>query len=218
MSTFSGKDGLLVLGGYVDGSPLAQGSVASAAATMNIDAVSASLYGCILTGDTFAFATGAGTYTVTNGPYLIASGSCTAITFTPVNATVVADNAAITFTARTVLNATRWSWTGKVAALDDTVLSDLWRSSTGGLASWTGEGEAWLDSGDAVQAALLTNVASATNTVTARPCTFRVGSIRQFYGSGVITSLVVTDEVGALVKVTFALTGDGSIIRNWSGT
>lgn len=214
MATYSGISGQFAVGGVVDGSPLVNGTLAAAGATLAIDAATASLYGVLRTGDTFALnVAGTVTRTVTGGPYVIASGSVTAVTFSPaLTGTATYDNVAITYNSNSVGNITRAELNADVEALDATAIGTVWRATVGGRATWTGRAEAWIDTGDAKQAALVTNAASTVPTTTALALVLKVGAGQYFYGSAIVRRPQVVVAVGPLTKITFDFTADGSLL------
>jgi hypothetical protein len=156
--TDRGQDGLLSLGGYLDGSPLLNGALTEGLTQMDIDATS--LKGVVIVGDTFTIAgeSGSPTHTVTNGPfYVTVANEVNNIDFTPgIAAGGVANNAAVTFTSHSIAEITAWSLDEvTIEQADDTVKGDTHRTFKGGLASWRGSATALLDYGDADQATLI---------------------------------------------------------------
>lgn len=220
MTTYRGMDGFLSFGGVLvaTAGPLVNGALIAGATSLNLDGTN--LTGVLVTGDTFTLAGEAGTpvHTVTGGPYVAAGNAIAGVTFTPaIAAGGVADNAAISFTTNSVSEARLWNVNASKATLDTTKLGDQWQGNRGGIASWSGSGEAFLDYGDPRQAAMIDRLLSATPSADVPGVLFGTGSRKQWYAAAVLTGLTIAGAaVGELFRVTFTFTGSGSLLPNWN--
>jgi hypothetical protein len=226
MATFRGVDGFLAVGGghlQANAAPkLAQAE--NAGATTVILNASVSLVGVVMAGDTFTIAGEAGSpvHTVSGGPYLASGNSVGPITFSPqIAAGGVAQNAVVTIAATSIAEARLWTLTSGVDVLETTKFGTAgWKEFRGGLAEWSGTGEAHLDYGDLKQKALIDKLSGANPSDTANAAVFGVlpsaTVLKQFYGSMTLTQMQLGANVNDLVRVTFQFRGVGAINIDWT--
>lgn len=227
MSTYRGLDGFLAVGGVLSGAgapPKLNGALAQGATSMNIDGNGSTLVGVVVAGDTFTIAgeTGSPVHTVTGTTFRTAvANAITGITFTPAIAVGgVADNAVVTFTSSSVVEAKAHTLNATQEVLDTTKFQDKWRTVKGGLAQWVGTGTAHLDKGDPKQSAIIDAIVAATPGFALNGVLFGLQlistTVKQFYGGVVVSGMSVTAERGAIVEVTFNFEGTGEVLPNWA--
>lgn len=103
-----------------------------------------------------------------------------------------------------------WSVDVEVDMLDDTALSDSWKSNISGLKGWSASVEVCWDMSDTSQAAFNSAVLAGT-TVAVKLYT---NSTNYYSGTAYVSSMSVEDPVDDLVTATFELTGDGTLSYN----
>lgn len=219
MSNLRGQDGGLILGGLLVGTPLVDGALNAGETTMDIDA--ASLTGVVIIGDIFTLAgeSGSPTHTVTGGPFYVAAANAIAsITFsTVIAAGGVANDAAVSFASNSVAEIRAWDLVAELEMIDDTVKGDTHRTFKGGLAKWNGSATAWLDYGDAEQAALIDAIASDPPDGTIAGLMFQAASGKTWYGAAELMNFTTESPEGtALVPVTFNFQGSGQVLPDWT--
>ena len=222
MATYRGMDGYLALGGYIVGTANPRVTAARTAGdtTLTVGAT-VTLYGVIMPGDTFTLGGEAGSpvHTVTGAaPYVSAANTIGPITFSTVIAaggTLI--NATFNLASSSIANAKMHEITTALEVMDASVFSTTWKNFVGGIGSWTGRGEAWLDYGDPPQKEFLDALVAAQ--ATASGVIFGINptaGVKQFYGLAIFTGATVGAQIGALISVTFTFTGSGTILPNWN--
>jgi hypothetical protein len=221
MATRRGQDGLLVLGGKLQGAPLVDGVVASAAATLTVDG--SQLYGTVAVGDIFVV-DGDGINRTVSGSVVRAASThhVSAVTFTPSATAGFANNATVTFQSNSIGELTRWSLDNvEIELIEDTAKGDTTKTYKGGYVNWNGSAAARLDYGDTKQAELIDMIASGSPDGTIATLVFVVedvtlGDLKTFYGSAYLTNFSVTSPEGSsIVEVTFAFQGVGDLSTDW---
>lgn len=221
MATVRGQDGLLILGGKLQGAPLVAGAVASAAATVSVDG--SQLYGLVAVGDIFVVDGDGINRTVTGSVVRAAStNAVSAITFTPSATAGFGNNVTVTFNSNSIGELTRWSIDSvEQELIEDTVKGDTTKTYKGGYVNWNGSAAARLDYGDTKQAELIDMLASGSPDGTIATLMFVVedvtlGDLKHLYGSAYLTSFSITSPEGSsIVEVTFAFTGVGDLSTDW---
>ena len=138
------------------------------------------------------------------------------ITFTPaIAAGGVGDNAAVTFTANSVAQVTKWDCAVDLEVVQQGFMGLHWLKTAGGFGKWSGSAEVALDYGDAKQAKFVDAIATASPPGVPVGLVLRSATSKQLYGSAVPNGLRITQTVGALVTVAFKFTGDGAILADW---
>lgn len=210
MATYRGTDGHVTKGGYLYGTPLVMGAVASAAATVTIDGTT--LVGVLMVGDIFTVAGGANR-TVTVGD--VASTNAVTVQFTPAATVGFAKNATVAFTAQSLAQVTAWSVDTERAELDTTVMGATASSYDLDIVQWSGNATVLFDYDDTEQAALLDQALAGTSP-TAIAVTFGVTNGRLLYGSALVTNASIQTQRGAIVTASLSLRGTGAPGVAWA--
>lgn len=221
MATYRGQDGLLVLGGRVQGLPLVAGAVASAAGSVIVDGTV--LVGILAVGDIFEVDGDGIDRTVTGSVVRLVATNSVSFTFTPLATVGFANNATVTFTSNSVAELTSWSIDEAAAEMiEDTVKGDTYRTYKFGYVNWRGSASARLDYGDTKQAALIDMIASGSPDGTIATLAFvvaegAVGELKMLYGAAYLTNFSVTSPEGSsIVDVTFNFQGTDALATNWN--
>lgn len=214
MATYRGQDGILVLGGFLTGTILVNGAVASLGTTVNFDA--ASLVGILMPGDQFQV--GANVYTVTSGPHVASLNALTGVTFTPGAVGGFADNAPVTFLTNSMAQTQTEGITSQIDILDTTGQGDNFRTCRGGRKRHSITGEALLDYDDPPQASLIDAVLSGTSEgiFASLFVGFTRNTMRDFYGAGKLSQVQVQEPVDRLAMLTFTFQVDGNLRLSWT--
>jgi hypothetical protein len=222
MANYRGQDGLLVLGGKLQGSPLVAGAVASAAATVTVDG--SVLVGVLAVGDVFVVDGDGINRTVSGTTVRVASTNVvSAITFTPSATAGFANNATVTFTSNSIGEITAWTIdTVEQELIEDTVKGDTTRTYKGGYVNWNGSATARLDYGDAKQGALIDLITGGSADGTIATLVFQVeagavGEQKILYGAAYLTSFSVNSPEGSsIVDASFNFQGRGDLGVDWN--
>lgn len=227
MSNYRGLEGFLAIGGVLTGTgapPKLNGALTIGNTSMNIDGNGSQLVGVVVAGDTFTIAgeTGSPVHTVTGGPFYVAAANAIAgITFTPGIATGgAADNAVVSFVSSSVVEAKAQTLNVSQQILETTKFQDKWRGVKGGLAQWSGNGTAWLDKLDAMQAKIIDALVATTPAPSLNGVLFgfQTGAavLKQMYGGVIVSGIAMTADKGSLIEVTFNFEGTGTLLPNWT--
>lgn len=220
MSAFRGSVGFVAQGGVQDGSPQTDGAVAQGANQATLDGGGGGLTGVILEGDTFTVAGDAQVYTVTSDVVIGAStANEVTVEFTPGVQPSGGwdDNTAVTFSANSVAEVTRWEATPERPYINTTVLGDSARTGTLDIPEWSGSLRMLLDDADDQQSNLLNEVHEngAIQNLGAA-LVIEESPSKQVYGHIVATSAVVTAERGAMVEVEVSFNGEDAVAIDWN--
>lgn len=214
MATYRGSDGLVHQGGATVGTPLVQGAVAQGVTSATLDG--ADFNGVVRPGDTFTVAGDAQDYTVQAGG--VVTGNAVAITFSPAVQPGAGweDNAEVSFAANTVGEVTGWEAEVSRAPIDRTVQGSEATRYTLDVPEWRGTLRAFLDYGDAEQAAVLNQLLAGSIPV-AQALTLRVAPGKVLWGDALLTNGRVTSQRGPqLVEVQADFVGNGSASFDWN--
>jgi hypothetical protein len=222
MANYRGQDGLLVLGGKLQGAPLVAGAVASAAATVTVDG--SVLIGVLAVGDIFEVDGDGISRTVSGTAVRVASTNVvSAITFTPSATAGFANNATVTFTSNSIGELTAWSIDSvEQELIEDTVKGDTFKTYKGGYVNWTGSATARLDYGDTKQAELVDMIATGSPDGTIATLVFlveegAVGAQKMLYGAAFLTNFTVNSPEGSsIVEASFNFQGRDDLATNWN--
>jgi hypothetical protein len=215
MSNYRGQDGLLVLGGELQGTARAGSAYVTSVSEIAVTGGGSTLTGVVMVGDIFTIASGTA-YTVTGAFYDVTANAIATLAFTPVIATAVASNATITFQSNSLAELTVWSLDTSIDLIEDTVKGDKHKTYLGGIASWSGSAGAYLDYDDTEQASLIDEIAAGTPDGTVAALMLRVNTGKFFYGAAELSNFAVTSPEGsALVTVTFNFQGSGQLYTDW---
>jgi len=211
-----------VLGGYLRGSPLVDGAVASAGATVTVDGTV--LQGIVAVGDVFVVDGDAINRTVTGTAVRIASTNhVSGITFTPAATVGFATNVTVTFASNSVAELRSWSLDeASLEMVDVTRKGHTHRQHKGAIGTWSGSASAYLDYGDTVQAELIDKLASGTPTLTSGTLGFVIEGTaavpsKMLYGSVILSNFAISSPEGsAVVEVTFNFQGTDALATDWN--
>lgn len=224
MATYKGHSGALVLGGNIDGAPLVQGAVASAAGSMTVDG--SVLVGLLVVGDIFEVDGDGIDRTVTGTAIRAVSTNSVTFTFTPSATAGFANNATVTFTSNSIAEITSWSInSAEIEYVEDTVKQDTVKTFKAALpAVWTGTATAYLDKDDTEQSDLINMIATASPDGTIACLVMVVdnsgaaGTLKQIYGPAILEGFSTSSPEGAsIVPVTFNFrAGTAGLTFDWN--
>ena len=198
------------------GTPKATAAYATSVSEIAVTGGGSTLTGVIMVGDIFTVASGT-EHTVTGEFYDVTGNAIATLAFTPVIATAIASNATIAFQSHSVAELGAWDLNTAIDIIEDTVKGDKHKTYKGGLASFSGNGSAFLDYGDTEQASLIDEIAAGTPDGTLGALMFRVAEGKFIYGAAVLSNFAVTSPEGsALVTVTFNFQGSGQPFVDWN--
>ena len=123
-------------------------------------------------------------------------------------------NGSVTAGASEVGTASIWTLDMTADTTDVTTFADAgWKSSCGGLKSWSGSITCTFSGGDDAGEALLIGSFTAGSTVALVLETGATGSgtAEKFSGNAVVTGFPITNDVNGCIVVTFAFEGQGAL-------
>lgn len=107
-----------------------------------------------------------------------------------------------------------WTIVSELAALECTVMNEVWKTYHPGLPGWNGTMRCRFDNAEG-QDLVLATVTGATPAGTLVEVQFRVDEDRYFHGSVVITGSNTAAELTNVIDVTYNFTGTGPLELVW---
>lgn len=107
-----------------------------------------------------------------------------------------------------------WTIASEMAALECTVMKEIWRSYRPGLPGWNGTMRCRFDNAEG-QDLVLATITGAAPSATLVEVQFRVDEDRYFAGKVVITGSSIAAELTNIIDATYNFTGDGELFLVW---
>ncbi len=220
MANVRGQNGLLIVGGAIQGTAVVKANITAGAVTCTI--TGGTLVGIIAVGDVFQLDGGVDR-TVTGTLLVAGSNSVGGLAFTPAATALITAGVSVAFNSNSVAEVRTWSLDDVSAELiEDTVKGDSHKTFRPGIAGWSGSATAYLDYGDAKQKALIDEITSGTPDGAIATLVFFVeggsdGAQKILYGAVVMNSMSISSPEGsALVEVSFNFQGSDALSLNWN--
>ena len=131
-------------------------------------------------------------------------------------ATYAGKEGSVTLAGTAIGELIEWTLNTEVEILDDTVMGDDWKTIKGGLGSWSGTGRAYLDYGNAQQAAAIVDIMATSPSGDSVALVFLVATGKTFAGSGLVTAISINASKDNVVDVSFTFTGNGQLVPSWT--